>query len=534
MVKNSINSPSVVVIGSGLSALACTQALVERGIKITLFDAGEKAPQNVSSLIDRMKWATPDQWLDEDRVQARENKTARSSKIPKKTFFGSDYVFTQGVRNLATDYIKCEVAYTLAKGGFSNVWGAAMLPAADIDTVDWPFRRSDLSDYYKKVLNHMPLSADHDAIEGEFPLYKDQIAPVTLGPQGQILLRTFNETAHKLARKGILAGRPRLAVHAQSNELSPGCDGCGLCLTGCPREAIFNASSPLQTLIKNNQVTYKTGRIVLSVKETDGGATVAYKNTVDNHISEETFDRVFIGCGALNSTRIIMNSIGHYDRPAILRESQKFIVPFLRPSGNNRLFDEPNFALPNGLFVTKYGADYPHWSQMQLSPASDLVFQSLGLNSSDMSKPYKWLASQLLGRLIIGWGSLHSAQSSHMNLTLDAKSARLTVTGIENPAFKPAGSDILRRLFWATPLTRTLPISWMIRFAPPGHGNHVGASLPMSVSPSSALETDLLGRPAGWQRIHVIDTAVFPSVPGTTVSLTAMANAWRIAEAVDL
>ena len=45
------------------------------------------------------------------------------------------------------------------------------------------------------------------------------------------------------------------------------------------------------------------------------------------------------------------------------------------------------------------------------------------------------------------------------------------------------------------------------------------------------LETDTLGRPRGWERVHVVDAAVFPSFPATTVTLSVMANAHRIATA---
>ena len=43
-------------------------------------------------------------------------------------------------------------------------------------------------------------------------------------------------------------------------------------------------------------------------------------------------------------------------------------------------------------------------------------------------------------------------------------------------------------------------------------------------------QSDLLGRPAGLRRIHVVDAACWPSVPSGPVTLTAMANAHRIAK----
>ena len=49
----------------------------------------------------------------------------------------------------------------------------------------------------------------------------------------------------------------------------------------------------------------------------------------------------------------------------------------------------------------------------------------------------------------------------------------------------------------------------------------------MSANPRS-FETDLLGRPTGWRRIHAVDATVFPSIPATTITFSVMANAHRI------
>ena len=49
----------------------------------------------------------------------------------------------------------------------------------------------------------------------------------------------------------------------------------------------------------------------------------------------------------------------------------------------------------------------------------------------------------------------------------------------------------------------------------------------MSAAPRG-FQTDLLGRLPGWQRVHAVDATVFPSIPATTITLSAMANAHRI------
>ena len=50
----------------------------------------------------------------------------------------------------------------------------------------------------------------------------------------------------------------------------------------------------------------------------------------------------------------------------------------------------------------------------------------------------------------------------------------------------------------------------------------------MSKKKNPRLCSDILGRPNNLKRIHCIDASVLPSIPSTTVTLTVMANAFRI------
>jgi choline dehydrogenase-like flavoprotein len=43
-----------------------------------------------------------------------------------------------------------------------------------------------------------------------------------------------------------------------------------------------------------------------------------------------------------------------------------------------------------------------------------------------------------------------------------------------------------------------------------------------------AFESDSLGRPSGWSRVHVVDASVLPAIPSTTITFSVMANAHRI------
>ena len=69
-----------------------------------------------------------------------------------------------------------------------------------------------------------------------------------------------------------------------------------------------------------------------------------------------------------------------------------------------------------------------------------------------------------------------------------------------------------------------------LRLAPVGRSSHMGGSFPIG-GKHPVFSSDLLGRPAGLQRTHIVDAACFPAIAGSTILFTIMANADRIATA---
>jgi choline dehydrogenase-like flavoprotein len=134
----------------------------------------------------------------------------------------------------------------------------------------------------------------------------------------------------------------------------------------------------------------------------------------------------------------------------------------------------------------------------------------------------------LVGRMIVMQGYLHSGDSPGMTLELKADGVRLLG---DDPAEGIARvRRLVRRLTANAHLLGMAPIPGLTQLGRPGKGNHVGGSLPMRHRPSE-LETDTMGRVPGWDRVHVVDSSVLPSLPATTVTLSVMANAHRIAAA---
>ena len=81
----------------------------------------------------------------------------------------------------------------------------------------------------------------------------------------------------------------------------------------------------------------------------------------------------------------------------------------------------------------------------------------------------------------------------------------------------------LTKVFWAISSIPLFPFARLNSGA-----YHVGCSLPMKENPCKPLETDTCGRITDIKNLHVVDTSVFTSIPGTTIGTLLMANAYRI------
>ena len=140
--------------------------------------------------------------------------------------------------------------------------------------------------------------------------------------------------------------------------------------------------------------------------------------------------------------------------------------------------------------------------------------------------------------MMVAWCAMHSDHSSTVELTLRRDGAggpdRLELNPREIPAARAAARTAAWDLFRKGRMFNTLFLPPLMKLANPGSEAHCGGSFPMRRTPRHCLESDTLGRPFGWTRIFAVDSSVLPSIPGTTLAFSVMANAYRIGSEAPL
>jgi choline dehydrogenase-like flavoprotein len=525
----------VAVVGSGLSGFAAAHALAERGFHVTILDVGETLEEHRAAVVARLHDLPREEWSAEDLAFLGENPTIVTGSLPKKVHFGSDQIYAERrpFAPITTMVDGRAPAPTFTKGGFSTVWGGASLPIDAVDMTDWPVSRAELDPYFQRVADLMPLCGGTGTLSAAFPPYKEPLGNLHPSPQGQLLLEDLERAAPRLARTGTLYGKARLAIHTSASEggVLP-CNGCGYCFTGCVRGSIYSTLPQLDGLTRRTHVEYRSGIYVDTVGEAGRDAVVEGVDLAANEKVRFTFDAVFLAAGPLNSTRVLLRSRGLFNRLVTLKETQKFVLPMLRLRGAPSAIEHSTVTMAAVFLETKVRALSDHWVHAQIIPMNRLVFDAGPLPGKTLAGAHV-LWRPALRHMMVAWCAMHSDHSSTVELTLRRDPAggpdRLELNPRESPVARAAARTVAWDLFRKGLMFNTLFLPPLMKPANPGSEAHCGGSFPMRKTPRDPLDSDALGRPFGWTRIFAVDSSVLPSIPGTTLAFSVMANAYRIA-----
>ena len=517
----------VFVIGSGPAGVACASALLAAGATVKMLDAGLELEADRRRQLAGLGAIDPAAWDGESASFLKDGVEVNRGGIPLKRAYGSDFPYRDPLGlPLVMAGVQGQPSY--ARGGLSNVWGASVLPYRDQDLAGWPLTTGELAPHYRAVLDLMPFAARVDGLAESFPLHHEQPGRLEPSRQAAALLADLESDAGSLAASGVNFGSARLAVRASE------CVRCGLCMYGCPYELIYNSAQTLDRLLAHSRFSYRPGVVVERIEEHGAEVEVRGREIVGGEPFGERCERVFLATGVFSSARILLASLEAYDHPLPALDNCYFLLPLLRNRGVRDVIEERLHTLPQVFIEVLDAAVGEHAAHLQVYTYNELFRVEI----ANVLGPLRRLLPRVLergflGRLLLIQGYLHSDQSAGLTISLRRGAgpgpATLEVAGCGNPRTRPALAALQRRLWSLRRSLHALPVTPSLRVSPPGRSFHGGGTFPMRAQPSD-FEADVLGRPRGFQRLHLVDASVFPSLPATTVTLSVMANAHRIGE----
>ena len=528
---------TAIIVGSGAAAAGAALALSRReDLEVTILDIGLKLETDRQQVVDSLSSASPDEWKPELITSiSRPQTTTKIRGVPEKQVFGSNYPFRNvgQIDGVSVASGATNALISSAYGGFSNVWGSQLMPFTEATFESWPVPAKVMRYHYEAILSSIPFAGEEDDLANYFPLLRSPASLPPMSARSQKVLDAYQEHRPKLNEKGITLGKARLAFNASD------CARCGMCMTGCPYGLIYSASQTFDALRHAKKVDHRSGLLVLKVVEQANKAIVIAKEIATERIRRFEADRVYVACGAIGTTRLAANSLELADTDIRMLESQQFVLPLLsmRPTEDPRR--RPDFTLNQFNMIVAPSADTVDLSQLHFYTYNEGFVDALpavfGVSAAE------WLQVQLLRRLTVAFGYLPSWRSPQLRIHIGSRSQHLDlpdchISGEGVPLHRNRMlMAVLRKLAYAGRLLDLYPVIPMLRLSPSGKSYHWGGSFPHADNRSTLFTSDVLGRIGSWERIHLVDASVFPTVPAMTYGLTVMANAHRIAtESLEL
>jgi choline dehydrogenase-like flavoprotein len=447
---------------------------------------------------------------------------------------GSDYFYsTEQVQKILNNkHAPGSPPWSPARGGFSVGWGASALPPAPGDVDEWPITHDEILRNMRSVLSDIPVSEPEDELGDVLGRLSPRGSRVLGLSKGQVmLLDRLSKARERGGGRTVLVGQSRLLTQANTTSLQA-CRHCGYCNAGCVYGSIYTAEQHIDRWVNEGRIDYRADCIVTSIDESGNAVRILVEHDGKSEVFEA--DRLYLAAGAVNSARILLASSRGAMKSVVIRRTGYSLQIFASVRGLDISWPESNTQTSHFL-VFRDESLSPYWAHVQIGQPNELLLGRLGVKHENAGSLVGKTTRSVAGRMISAAMNLHSSLGPTYEIRLASGSD--SAIGMrpletcqswsrESRAVVNAHVRILRGIlrsarFYALPFARQNPNA--------AQSHHLGASFPMGANPKATTDTDVLGRPFGWSRIHVVDTSVLPAIPATTIGLLTMANAHRIA-----
>ena len=527
----------VIIVGAGASAVMAAEHLLAQKRRVLLLDAGNDGDDRYRGLIPDRSYSTirredcrQDRYglgMDFEGIDLGKTGPLAQTTAPRQ------HVFRRGSELLKVSSDTFAAAESLTAGGLAEAWGAVAFPFTRFELLKTGLNPSDLAIHYEAVARTVGVSGDSDdllpwrgALEGLQPSLPSD--PNTVG-----VLERYAKHRHRLLRAGVRVGRPLLAVLSQHlGERQPN-PLLGLDFWSNPGGSVFRPSLLLASLRNRAGLFYRPGTFVTRFTESNDGVEVEANVLATNDTIRFRAPHLLLAAGALGTTRIVLRSLGAYDTPVPIVCNEHAYIPSVRLAGLGA--EAPARAHALAQWTAMYD---PTGDQQHLVQAQGYSFTGLPLAKLVKESPLAYKESiKIFRRLATSFVIL---VVQHEDCPTPDKSCwlRRGPTDVGDTLevryrLSRSEQDVQRRgerRFSA--MLRTLGC-WPLRVVHPGTGSsvHYAGTLPFSTS-DRPLTLTPEGQLRGARRVYVGDGAGFSYLPAKGLTLTLMANARRVADAL--
>lgn len=469
----------ILLIGSGPSSLsACIRLLEEENVQIYLVDGKD---------IDNLET--------EGCIYSKKNKNTQSryKKLFKDNLDSS----------LQSEYEDAPRP-SLQFGGYSTVWGGALNNIEEEYIHYWKDVEQDLDSFIPNFKNIINFCSNSE----KFTINNPQNLPIIEREERLI------QRLKKIKNNNLSVDFSTIALSSKVN--SNICEECGEYTWSCRSNSSWSSTSLFKELIDSNKIIYIKNTSVFKIEENKINNTCSIFTSKDQS-HEIKFDKVFVGAGAIGSSKIVLNSFEDITKVEI-KTNDLISIPLINLSrkGKKRhtftdLYIKYNTTKTN-LFAQYYGYSD---NLLNLSEGAVPIVRYI----KKLFKPFLQYAGGIF---------LYLDQDSSSTFSLEKEDEILVIKKGSNPKkielYKSIKSFILILL---KARIICLPLGIWRKY---GKSNHYGAQFSMAnnVEETNNINSDNLGRIKKMNDVHFIDSSVLPVLSPGPITLIVMLNAYRI------
>lgn len=493
----------IVIIGSGPAGISAAWPLVRAGIDVVLLDAGKAdLPAPPSGTIGGLRGG--EAWFHHVHGGAPpvpEPAQDRSPKLatPLARAALDGYAAAIGLR--AQDFL---AAGSLAPGGLSTIWGAAVPQFGAADIAHFPCPPADMHAAYARVLARIGASSP--------------------APRAAPVEKLFRR--HARCRDGFELVPARNAVLAQPQDGRAECTQCGLCLWGCARRSIYSAAYELPALRAHANFRHLSGYLARDIVPEAGGHAILLEHAQGGPAPPLHARRVVLAAGTIATTALALRRLGMLERELRLLTNPVAALACVVPGEIGADLPAASFSLGQ----LAYRLALPGGAEASgLLYAADTLPLGAIADRLPLGRPTALRVARALAPALV-LATCYLPGTFSRNVLRAGADGRITVRGEQTEAARAALRQAAARLGGFLRRRGAYVLPGSVTLSPPGSDAHYAGTFPMGGDTPTrcAADGEVLGAPG----LHIADGACLPVLPAQHCTLTIMANADRIGHAL--
>lgn len=530
---------SVVIVGSGPSAVHFALSVLRKGYRVNMLDVGYPRPPAVNP--DDNFTALKENLADPVRYFLGERYDGVVLPHPQEEFYGippsKEYVLRQP-GGFAFNARGFAPFFSFAQGGIAEAWTGGCYPFNAAEVADFPFDFAELERAYAEVAARIGVIGAPDDLARFFPLHDNLLEPLDLDAHSAQLMSAYDKRKAWLNRRlRCYFGRTRIATLSRDLGARKKCSYLGRCLWGCPTDSLYTPSITLRECMAFPQFTYQPGWRATHFKfdAAQRVTSIVAQPAAAGAPQEFPAERFALAAGALGSTKIYLESIFRRTGERIelhgLMDNRQILMPFVNLRMMGKPYNPESYQYHQlGLGIDS--ADPKAYVHGQITTLKTAMLHPIAANLPCDLRTAAFLVHNLHAALGIVNVNLYDTrrQGNFVSLAAqgDAQDSRLVIHYQPESGEAQRIRDAVRTVRRALLHLGCIVPPGMIHVRPMGSSVHYAGTLPMSRTKGRHTTSETC-QSHEFPNLFIVDGATFPFLPAKNITFSLMANAVRVA-----